>query len=249
MRRFQLKRFGAYSAIAVAACGATLLAVRARAAGIPDAGALTYTGYLENPDGTPVTSAKSIGLTIYDAEVDGNAVCAQKTADITPVSGRFQITLPEKCTAAVKANPDLWVEVEVDGAGMGPAKLGAVPYAIEAGHAISADAASGDLLAQITKIESDLGTEHVLRANLNGDETIATKTGTWISNVKHPSPGGYELTFTAGTFSGTPTCVATPNWPYPNPPIVAMYYPAKTGITLTSSGVDAGIFLVCAGPR
>jgi hypothetical protein len=100
------------------------------------------TGYLENPDGTALTGNRSIGLTVYDAEVDGDEVCRAKPADIEPVSGRFQITLPEACTAAVGANPNLWVEVEVDGGLLGRTKLGAVPYAIEAGHATSAEEAT-----------------------------------------------------------------------------------------------------------
>ncbi len=44
MTALKLNRFGVYALITAAATGASLLAVRARAAGIPDAAALTYTG-------------------------------------------------------------------------------------------------------------------------------------------------------------------------------------------------------------
>jgi hypothetical protein len=135
------RRLATFAVFSLCGSLATLLAVRARAAGIPDAAALTYTGYLENPDGTPVSGNKSIGLSVYDAETDGNEVCALKPADVEPVVGRFQLALPEKCTTAVKANPDLWVEVMVEGALLGRTKLGAVPYAIEAAHATDADEA------------------------------------------------------------------------------------------------------------
>ncbi|HET8933967.1 MAG TPA: hypothetical protein VFN67_11030 [Polyangiales bacterium] len=61
----------------------------------------------------------------------------------TPValrsSGQFSISLPEECTQAVHDNAELWVEVTVDGSSLGSARLGAVPYALEAKHASSAD--------------------------------------------------------------------------------------------------------------
>ena len=147
--------------------GLTLLAVRARAAGVPAAAALTYTGYLENPDGSPVTGTKSIGLSLYDAEADGTEVCVQKPADIEPVSGRFQLTLPEKCTVAVQANPDLWLELQVEGSLLGRTKLSAVPYALEAAHASEADAASsaaGDLAKQLAALEARVGPSSGFRA-------------------------------------------------------------------------------------
>jgi len=141
-----IKRVSGYAAVCVLTAAVTLLAVRARAAGVPDAAALTYTGYLENPDGTPATGTKGIGIALYAvATGGGKPVCEQKPQDIEPVSGRFQLTLPYDCTDAVKANPDLWAEVQVEGALLGRTKLGAVPYAIEAAHATNADAA-GDAL-------------------------------------------------------------------------------------------------------
>src|SRR5215207_362048 len=102
-----LKRLVAYATVGVLGAGITFVAMRARAAGIPNAAALTYTGYLENPDGTPVTGTKGIGIALYDAETDGNEVCVQKPADVEPIAGRFQVTLPDKCSEAVKANREL----------------------------------------------------------------------------------------------------------------------------------------------
>jgi len=117
-----------------------VIAVRANAAGVPDMKALTYNGYIETPDGKPVTAKVNIFVNIYDAATDGTKVCEQTVMDLTPVSGRFQVELPEACTVAVKANPNLWIEAVVNGSALGRTKLGAVPYALEAGHATSADA-------------------------------------------------------------------------------------------------------------
>lgn len=121
------------------AAGAVLWALGARAAGIPAANALTYTGYLETPEGEPVTAEVSVSVALWSAASAGSKACEAATEELTPLAGRFQITLPEACTAAVKAQPDLWLETTVDGAALGRTKLGAVPYAIEADHATSAD--------------------------------------------------------------------------------------------------------------
>jgi hypothetical protein len=61
-------------------------------------------------------------------------------------SGAFQVVLPAACTTAIHANGDLWVEVFVDGTTLGRTKLGAVPYAVEADHAVRADQSAGDFM-------------------------------------------------------------------------------------------------------
>jgi len=140
--KHRVSRMVVVSGLGLVAVGAVLWAVGARAAGIPAANALTYTGYLETPAGDPVTAEVSVSVALWSAASAGSKACEAATEKVTPVSGRFQITLPEPCTAAVKARPDLWLETTVDGAALGRTKLGAVPYAIEAGHATSADTAT-----------------------------------------------------------------------------------------------------------
>jgi hypothetical protein len=138
----RLKTFGIYGSIALVASLATLLAVRARAAGIPDADVLTYTGYLEDADGRPLTDELSgISIEVWDAAEAGERVCDTSVENVTPQAGRFQVVLPPLCVDAVKATPNLWIDVKVEGASLGRTKLGAVPYAIEAGHARSSDQA------------------------------------------------------------------------------------------------------------
>ncbi len=51
----------------------------------------------------------------------------------------------------MKANPDLWIEVQVEGSLLGRSKLGAVPYALEAGRASDA---AGALDSRISTIEA-----------------------------------------------------------------------------------------------
>jgi hypothetical protein len=204
MKPTTLKFLGTFAAGMVASLS-IFVAVRARAAGIPAAAALTYTGYLENPDGTPVTGKKSIGISVYDAETEGTEVCVVKPADFEPVSGRFQIVLPEKCTAAVAANPDLWVELEVEGSLLGRTKLGAVPYALEAAHADTATDAvkAGALDKRIADIESRLGQRSAARAHLTATQSIADSSA--VAKVKLAAEDMDEnAEFDAATATFTP---------------------------------------------
>ncbi len=166
----QLKRFGVYGLIATAACAGTLVVVRARAAGIPDADVLTYTGYLEDADGKPLTSTVSIAVELWtDGEPGaGEKVCDAVADDVELQGGRFQVPLTN-CDAEVKKNPNLWADVRVDGASLGRTKLGAVPYAIEAAHATAADEAAHALTADAAETANTLTANALLGVPVTKD--------------------------------------------------------------------------------
>jgi hypothetical protein len=111
----------------------------ARAAGIPATNAMTYSGLLTDTSGTPVTGPKNILVQFYDAATAGNTLCTIGPSPITLTDGNFRVALPDECTNAAHASPSVWVDVFIDGASVGRNKLGAVPYAVEASHAVSAD--------------------------------------------------------------------------------------------------------------
>jgi len=138
------RRFGILAATLGIGVAGTLVVQHVRAAGIPAESTLSYAGHLAAPDGTPVNGAKNIGLGVYSAATGGTRVCDVVSSQVVVTAGRFQIALPALCVSAIKANSDLWVEVQVDGGSIGRSKIGAVPYAIEAAEA---SAATG-LLAQ-----------------------------------------------------------------------------------------------------
>ncbi len=61
------------------------------------------------------------------------------TVASTPViNGRFRIALDGSCKPAINANPDVYVELLDGTTSLGRSKIGAVPYAVEADHAVSA---------------------------------------------------------------------------------------------------------------
>jgi hypothetical protein len=108
-------------------------------------GALTYSGTIEDASGAPATGSKEFRMELFDA-VSGGAQKCTVTQTVALTNGRFQVALPDTCTEAIAASPDLWVEVVVDGTSLGRTKLGAVPYAVEAARASTA---TGQLGTQV----------------------------------------------------------------------------------------------------
>jgi len=148
----------------VAAGTASVLAAgfvggRAWAGGIPSKGALTYSGVLQKPDGSALTSTgHNLEIKLWSTGPTGGTVLCT-TAVPAPTftldnSGRFSVQLDDACTGAIGANAGAFVEVLLDGNTLGRTKLGAVPYAIEANHAVSADSASSASSALDARIKA-----------------------------------------------------------------------------------------------
>lgn len=173
---------------------------RVRAAGIPRH-SLVYTGYLENPDGTPLTDAvRNVALRIGD---DGDSdVCNVPSQDVALVNGRFQVPLDD-CEAAIAESPDLWVEVEVDGASLGRSKLGAVPYAVEAAHAVVADhAVAADEATHAGTAASANAASGDLASTLEAKLSANSVQGNAYSSDSS-APAGVKFKWQAGTTVGT----------------------------------------------
>jgi hypothetical protein len=80
-------------------------------------------------------------------------VCTEELAPGTEVTnGRFRIALEDDCVDDVHADPDRWVEVEVEGVVLGRTKAAAVPYALEADRAVDS---AGVLDARLAAPEAD----------------------------------------------------------------------------------------------
>jgi hypothetical protein len=134
---------------------ALLLPALVRADGIPTSDPLAYSGVLLNSVGTPVTSTVTARLSLWDdqtATLTANRKCETSVPTLTPDSaGRFRILLEAACLAAVKTNPNLWVQVEIGTVALPRTKLGAVPYAVEADRAaVATNATSAAAAATVT---------------------------------------------------------------------------------------------------
>jgi hypothetical protein len=212
------KRAALLGGLVLATSAATLLAVRARAAGIPAANALTYTGYLETPDGKPIGDAVKVTINVWDAAKEGTKVCEADAAKLTPVAGRFQVPLPD-CQEAVGQSPELWLEAVIDGTSLGRTKLGVVPYAVEANHAATVDAAAegSPLAMQLAALQADVDATTArldaplaskLAKSVGSQVTIDKATYLWVTGTDPTklAPGRYSTTTTARTWAINSGC-------------------------------------------
>lgn len=123
---------------------------RARADGVPTVSPLYYGGVLDD-GGTPVEGMRNVTIRLWDTATAGTAACTTVAPGTAFAAGRFRVELDAACASAVRGNPNLWAEVLVDSTTFARTKLGAVPYALEAGRAAGA---SGPLEARIASVEA-----------------------------------------------------------------------------------------------
>jgi hypothetical protein len=137
-------------------------AVRVVAAGIPAHDGLTYSGLLEDISGA-LAGQHDIQVNLYDS--NQVLLCQSAKESVTVDHGRFSVAMPDDgCRKAFADTPDVWAHVVVDGNDTGAAKVGAVPYAVEANHAVDSDRAQaaqsaapgGALASQLSELRSDV---------------------------------------------------------------------------------------------
>jgi len=126
------------------AAGGYFVAV-ATAAGPPTnpAETLYYAGFVTNSQGDPADGTFDVELEVYADAGGTTPLCS--TGPLTGVvvtQGHFRVALPPVCVDSFNANPDTWMRLSFDNQNMGLTKVGAVPYALQAGHALTADNAT-----------------------------------------------------------------------------------------------------------
>ncbi|HEY2405641.1 MAG TPA: hypothetical protein VGI10_06550, partial [Polyangiaceae bacterium] len=137
----------------------------------------------------------------------------------TDSTGHFSLTLGDDCTTGIGANKDTYVDVLLDGNSLVATrtKLGAVPYAVEAGHATSADnattaatanAAGGTLKTtidgygtSITQIQSEVHAASGFHATLSTAMSIPNNNPTQVAFNNVDFDSGSEYNATTGTFT------------------------------------------------
>ena len=127
-------------------------------AAIPEDDVLRYSGTLVGLDGSPIEGNHEIEVQ-FGAAPSGPTLCTTTEPSASVTLGRFSIVLDDACVDDVLNNQNLYVQVVVDGEEFGWSKIGAVPYAVEAGRAAvadSADTASGSLDSRLTSVEAKL---------------------------------------------------------------------------------------------
>jgi hypothetical protein len=71
-------KVGAFLVVALGSAAVSFLAGRAIAAGIPEADGMTYTGYLEDGEGQPLTGTHSIAVQFWESEEATEDLCTGK---------------------------------------------------------------------------------------------------------------------------------------------------------------------------
>jgi hypothetical protein len=132
--------------IAGIACGGAIVGFGMRgvlAGGIPQVRPLLYSGTLL-ANGQPVNDpGRSLTVNLWAGATPqvGEIPLCTTTVTTPVIDGQFRLPLGMGCKAAINAHPDSFAEV-VDGTtSFGRSKIGAVPYAVEADHAVAADSA------------------------------------------------------------------------------------------------------------
>jgi hypothetical protein len=141
--------------IAVTALALGLLAgyeIKVLAEGAPTKQPLFYAGTLED-NGAAANGDYTLTLSFYDAIADGKELCAT-AGQVSVRDGHFRFDASD-CADALHKNADVWLEVSFKGSAgnerkiNGRTKIGAVPYALEAQHAISASSSAGALATEL----------------------------------------------------------------------------------------------------
>jgi len=178
---------------------------RARADGVPTASPLYYGGVLDD-GGRPVEGMRNVTIRLWDMASGGTATCTTVAPNTPFAAGRFRVEMDPACAAAVRTNPNLWAEVLVDSTTFARTKLGAVPYALEAGRAAGA---SGALEGRIAAVEALAQPRQVESGGAGGS---ATYQGSGSGATSEIALSGATLTFTprsTGTFLVSANCVIT----------------------------------------
>ncbi len=200
--KVDVRRAGAWGLGAALALAGAYRLGRAHADGVPAANPLYYGGFLDD-HGTPVEGTRSVTVRLWDMAAGGTATCTTTAPGTAFTAGRFRIALDASCVSAVRANADLWAEVQVDATTFPRSKLGAVPYALESARA---SAAAGALEARLAALEA--------RASTGRQVIIGPwrPTSTAVDQISIPCPASLStpaITLTGPAFSYSFTASAS----------------------------------------
>jgi hypothetical protein len=140
--------------VALISCCLIGYALHAVAEGAPTTQPLWYAGTVSGPDGVPLKGNHQVWIRLFTQQSGlGAALCTSGPTTIPFDNGRFRVELASPCVDVVKGTPDVFVELSVDDDKLPfpRSKVGAVPYALEAEHAVSASEAVGSLKQAIER--------------------------------------------------------------------------------------------------
>jgi hypothetical protein len=179
--------------------------LKALADGISSPNPLYYAGTLSE-GGALVNGTRSITVNLWsDGTTSGSPLCTTVAPTADVINGRFRISLAGSCKTVVNQNASVWVEV-IDGAtSLGRSPVGAVPYAVEADHAVNAtsavtaataNAAGGTLATTLSMLQGQAHPASGLHSRLTTALSVASGhlTPVAFDVVDFDSNGEYDVT-------------------------------------------------------
>jgi hypothetical protein len=181
--------------------------------GIPTSDPLFYSGTLTE-NGQLVQTPRQLTVNLWSGAMPqpGEVALCSTSVPSTPVlDGRFRVALDPACKTALNAHPDAYAEIVVDGTtSLGRLKVGAVPYSIEADHAVRASQAETAAGASSFNVSGNLAVGGAATFNtgatfggataLNGKTVFGKGSGLAASTPIAYGMGGYPRT---GKFSSS----------------------------------------------
>jgi len=155
--------------------------------------ALFYAGFITDDTNVPLDGDQTIELKVLIDSVGspGGELCTTGPVTVPVDQGRFRMAVPDTCKAAFEAEPNTWVRLVVNGTELGATRVGAVPYALEAGRAVTATTADN-----ATNAESALNADNATVAESANSVDYAN-----VSNTPLTAAGIYQNPVTAEQFS------------------------------------------------
>ena len=117
---------------------------------------LTYTGFLETPDGSPYDGLADVQVAFFDQPVEGREVWSELHEDLDVIRGWLAVQLGSEVPFDFdwSVETQLWVELSVNGEALLPRQpVDPVPFANVTGHALEAEAAVGGLAGTLADID------------------------------------------------------------------------------------------------
>jgi hypothetical protein len=131
-----------------------LLALPAYSQTVP----IFYTGYIEDREGVPVDGTLPFTLELYDRPTGGESLCRSGDSDapIRIVAGYFRHRLTNECRDELRYERAVWVDLTIDGERFARYQIGAVPYALTADHATTAERADDFDITGTLSVSGDI---------------------------------------------------------------------------------------------
>jgi hypothetical protein len=205
-------------------------------------GQINYQGLLLDQQGAPITGNVNLVFTIFNAAQSGTALWTETHPSVAALNGVYDVVLgaTTPITPAVVAGGSLYLQIAVNGETLVPRqRLVAVPYAIHAETAGSADTVGGLDAGYLTQIVQNVDFDGGAPPNDDPREGLADPDGDGRANFIDSDNDNDGLLDTAELNQGSDINLVTPTIADIQPePVEASF---TTTVTVTGTSFESGM--------